>query len=184
MLSYFLESIVKNTPTNPNLLDLLPLQGGRLSIIKPRWGSISFGGSIDKCHTLCQLCPPAHALHTYTQTPKDLHMFVCSSLSPFSMYYLYDSSVMSRSRLHAQLRTHPLNSLPVPLHTPTLQLRTSIHTPDSIWTPCLLPELTKSLSLFSLHMLHTPILFHGLLGPHLHPFRLGSCPFQLGLHSF
>ena len=100
------------------------------------------------------------------------------------MYYLYDSSVMSRSRLHAQLRTHPLNSLPVPLHTPTLQLRTSIHTPDSIWTPCLLPELTKSLSLFSLHMLHTPILFHGLLGPHLHPFRLGSCPFQLGLHSF
>ena len=133
MLSYFLESIVKNTPTNPNLLDLLPLQGGRLSIIKPRWGSISFGGSIDKCHTLCQLCPPAHALHTYTQTPKDLHMFVCSSLSPFSMYYLYDSSVMSRSRLHAQLRTHPLNSLPVPLHTPTLQLRTSIlQTPSGL----------------------------------------------------
>ena len=43
------------------------------------------------------------------------------------------------------------------------------HTPDSIWTPCLPPELVKSPSLVSLDTLHVPLPFHALLGPHLHP---------------
>ena len=47
-------------------------------------------------------------------------------------------------------------------HSPTPDL----HTPDSIWTLCLPPELAKSLSLVSLDTLHAALLLHGL---HLHP---------------
>ena len=70
-----------------------------------------------------------------------------------------------------------LNLFPVALHIPAPQFQTSI-----LWTPsglCTLsPELAKSPSLVSLDMLHTPLPFHGLLGPHLHPlpYHLVSCP--------
>ena len=70
------------------------------------------------------------------------------------------------------------NLFPAPLHIPTPQLQTSI-----LWTPSRLhtlsPELAKSLSLVPLNMLHVPLLFHGLLRPHLRhplPYHLVSRP--------
>ena len=53
----------------------------------------------------------------------------------------------------------------IPQASPHSHSPAHLHTPDSMSSP----ELPKSLPIVSLDTLHIPLLFHGLLGPHLHP---------------